>query len=51
LRDIETKCGPLSLQQAKAVALVMAKSTAADYRIANPIEHLNGLAARLIDSA
>ena len=41
-------CGPLSLQQAKAAALAMAKGAAADYRIENPIEHLNGLAARLL---
>ena len=44
--------GPLSLSKAKAaaMAMAMAKGVVGDYYIANPIEHLNGLTARLIDS-
>jgi hypothetical protein len=40
-------CGPLSLPKAKALA--MAKGRPGDYHVQNPISHLNGLTARLID--
>jgi hypothetical protein len=42
-------CGPLSLPKAKAAAMVMAKGRPGDYHIQNPITHLNGLTARLIE--
>jgi hypothetical protein len=42
--------GPLSLTKAKAAAMSMAKGAVGDYCISNPIDHLNGLTARLIDS-
>jgi hypothetical protein len=42
-------CGPLPLKDAKAAALAMAKGVSGDYRIIRPIEHLNGLASRLLD--
>jgi hypothetical protein len=41
--------GPSSLPKAKAAAIAMAKGGVGDYYIANPISHLNGLTARLID--
>jgi hypothetical protein len=43
-------CGPLSLPKAKAAATAMTKGAVGDYYIANPIAHLDGLTARLIDS-
>ena len=42
-------CGPLSLPKAKAAAMAMAKGRPGDYHVQNPISHLNGLTARLID--
>jgi hypothetical protein len=42
-------CGPLSLPKAKAAAMAMAKGRPGDYHVQNPITHLNGLTARLID--
>ena len=42
-------CGPLSLSKAKGAAMAMAKGRLGDYYLANPIAHLNGLTARLID--
>src|SRR5262245_1188998 len=42
-------CGPLPLKEAKAVALAMAKGASGDYRTTRAIDHLNGLAARLLD--
>ena len=42
-------CGPLSLPKAKAAAMAMAKGRPGDYHVQNPIFHLNGLTARLID--
>src|SRR5262249_60966987 len=42
-------CGPLSLPKAKVAAMAMAKGMPGDYHIQNPITHLNGLTARLID--
>ena len=42
-------CGPSSLRKAKANALAMAKGVAGEYQISNPIAHLNGLTARLLD--
>ena len=41
--------GPSSLPKAKAAAMTMAKGGVGDYYVANPISHLNGLSARLID--
>jgi hypothetical protein len=40
-------CEPCSLNEAKARALAMAKGAVGDYVVDNPIQHLNGLAARL----
>jgi hypothetical protein len=40
---------PLPLKEAKAAAMTMAKKAPGDYSVANPIAHMNGLAARLID--
>jgi hypothetical protein len=42
--------GPSSFDEAKANALAMARGAHGDYSIENPIDHLNGLQARLIDS-
>jgi hypothetical protein len=42
--------GPMSLPKAKAAAMAMAKGAVGDYFVPNPIEHLNGLTARLTDS-
>ena len=45
-------CGPSSLKDAKAATLVMAKGAVGDYRIENPIEHLErACGARLLDTA
>ena len=41
-------CGPLSLPNAKAAAMAMAKGRLGDYQVRNPISHLNGLQARLL---
>jgi hypothetical protein len=41
--------GPSSFNEAKANALAMARGTCGDYFIENPIDHLNGLQARLED--
>jgi hypothetical protein len=41
--------GPSSFNEAKANALVMARGARGDYFIANSIQHLNGLRARLLD--
>src|SRR5262249_31722486 len=45
----DTVSGPLSLPKAKAAAMAMAKGKPGDYHVQNPIPHLNGLTARLID--
>jgi hypothetical protein len=42
-------CGPSSFNEAKANALAMARGACGDYFIENPIDHLNGLQARLLD--
>ena len=42
--------GPLSFKEAKAAAVKLAKGADGDYRIQNPIAHLNGLQARLINA-
>ena len=42
-------CGPSSFHEAKANALAMARGACGDYFIENPIDHLNGLQARLLD--
>jgi hypothetical protein len=44
-------CGPMTLKEAKAAALEMAKGSVGDYRISAPTTHLNGIAARLLDAA
>ena len=41
--------GPSSFNEAKAKALAMARGAFGDYFIENPIDHLNGLQARLLD--
>ena len=41
--------GPSSFNEAKAKALAMARGACGDYFIENPIDHLNGLHARLLD--
>jgi len=41
--------GPFSFNEAKANALAMARGAHGDYFIENPIDHLNGLHARLLD--
>ncbi|MET0380616.1 MAG: hypothetical protein ABWZ94_01795 [Methyloceanibacter sp.] len=40
-------CGPMTLKEAKAAALAMAKGSVGDYRVSTSTAHLNGLAARL----
>jgi hypothetical protein len=42
-------CGPSSFREAKANAFAMAKGAIGDYYVRNPISHLNGLQARLLD--
>jgi hypothetical protein len=42
--------GPSPFNEAKANALAMAKGAPGDYSIENPIDHLNGLQASLLDS-
>jgi hypothetical protein len=41
--------GPSSFNEAKASALAMARGACGDYFVENPIDHLNGLQARLLD--
>jgi hypothetical protein len=41
--------GPSSFNEARANALTMASGACGDYFIENPIDHLNGLQARLLD--
>ena len=41
---------PMPLNEAKAAAMAMAKGAPGDYVVANPIAHLNGIAARLLDA-
>ena len=48
------RCGdqasnPCSLNAAKSEAMAMAKGACGDYAVANPIAHLNGLTAILLD--
>ena len=43
-------CGPMTLKEAKAAALAMAKGATGDYRVSNSATHLNGIAARLLDA-
>jgi hypothetical protein len=42
-------CGPSYFTEAKSNALAMARGADGDYFVRNPISHLNGLQARLID--
>jgi hypothetical protein len=42
-------CGPSCFNEAKANALAMAKGAHGDYFVRNPVSHLNGLQARLLD--
>jgi hypothetical protein len=44
-------CGPDTLPSAKKGALAMAKGACGEYTISNPIAHLNGITARLLDAA
>jgi hypothetical protein len=48
-RSRDEVSGPLSFHEAKANALAMARGACGDYFIENPINHLNGLQARLLD--
>jgi hypothetical protein len=48
-RCADKACGPSSLKKAKMNALAMAKGMAGEYQISNPVDHLNGLTARLLD--
>lgn len=41
--------GPLTFCGAKKAAINLAKGAEGDYRLQNPIAHLNGLQARLLD--
>jgi hypothetical protein len=41
---------PSGLKEAKTAALAMAKGACGDYAVTNPIAHLNGLGARLLDA-
>jgi hypothetical protein len=50
LARYKDQCSGPSLKEAKAAALAMAKGSPGDFRIHRPIEHLNGLAARLLDA-
>jgi hypothetical protein len=43
-------CGPMPLKEAKVAALAMAKGAVGDYRISKPVDHLNDLAARLLEA-
>jgi hypothetical protein len=45
----EEACGPSPFNEAKANALAMARGACGDYFIEKPIDHLNGLQARLLD--
>ena len=40
----------MPLNEAKAAAMAMAKGACGDYVVANPIAHLNGIAARMLDA-
>jgi hypothetical protein len=40
----------MSLKDAKTAALAMAKGAFGDYRVADPLSHLNGMSARLLDA-
>jgi hypothetical protein len=42
-------CGPMSLAEAKAAAKAVVRGAVGDYTISDPLGHLNGLTARLID--
>ncbi len=49
-RDVgDEASGPSSFNEAKANALAMARGAYGDYFVENPIDHLNGLQARLLD--
>jgi hypothetical protein len=41
--------GPTTLVKAKSAAMAMAKGAVGDFRLTNPIAHLNGLTARLME--
>jgi hypothetical protein len=41
--------GPMSLAGAKAAAKAMVQGAVGDYTITDPVRHLNGLTARLVD--
>ena len=40
---------PTDLREAKAAAIIMAKGACGDYVVRNPIAHLNGLTAHLLE--
>ena len=41
---------PMPLYEAKAAAMAMAKGACGDYVVRDPISHLNGIAARILDA-
>ena len=43
-------CGPCSFAEAKTNAIAMVKGADGDYVVRNPVSHLNGLQARLLDT-
>jgi hypothetical protein len=46
-RHKDQTTNPMSLAKAKAAALAMVRNKCGDYYVAHPIEHLNGLGARV----
>jgi hypothetical protein len=48
-RCADRVCGPSSFNEAKGKAVALAKGAEGDYFVRNPIAHLNGLCARLIE--
>src|SRR5262249_28659934 len=44
-------CGPSPFAKAKCAAFAMVRGGADDHAIKNPVDHLNGLAIRLLDQA
>jgi hypothetical protein len=50
-RHRDQVCGPMSLAEAKAAAKGMMRGMPGEYTVTDPIGHLNGLAARLLDKS
>jgi hypothetical protein len=49
VRYQDQACGPMSLAEVKAAAKAMVQGAVGDYTITDPVGHLNGLTARLVD--